>query len=243
MIVSEHLDATQVAYADVICVPVFDDGYLRERPEDSQYVMESLMMPMIGQYYMDKNRLRIVQAHDTVVERMRASTSASLQKRFAQAMQSYCDGVLIQVSERFGQRLLSLEEITAIRRNSAGCKPLYHLVEYAHGLQIPDEVFDSPIIQELEDLGMDMVAISNDILSYKKEQAEDVPHNMVAVCRLHGMSVQQAFDTVGKLLEHRYQRWDEIKESLPSWCVTADTDVRRYIDGIKSVVSANLNWR
>lgn len=65
----------------------------------------------------------------------------------------------MQVSDRLGNRLPSLEEMLAIRRNSAGCRPLYPLVEYAHGLQLPDEVFDNPSIQELEDLGVDMVVM------------------------------------------------------------------------------------
>lgn len=53
---------------------VFDNGHLRDRPEESQLVMESLMMPMLGgaskKGMNTKNRLRIVQFHDTVVKRM-----------------------------------------------------------------------------------------------------------------------------------------------------------------------------
>ncbi|KAM0518962.1 hypothetical protein ACHAPE_003952 [Trichoderma viride] len=122
----------------------------------------------------------------------------------------------LQIDNHFASKTPSLEEIVLIRQRSAGCKPLYHLVEYAHGLLIPDEVFDNPIIQELECLGMDMVAISNDILSYRKEQEEGVPHNMVTVCCSNGMSPQKAFNTVGKLLEQRYQRWDAVEASVPS---------------------------
>lgn len=101
-------------------------------------------------------------------------------------MQGYCQGALIQIDNQFASKTPSLEEVVVIRQTSAGCKPLYHLVEYAHGLVIPDEVFNDPIIQELECLGMDMVAMyealeipgvrkltfarSNDILSYRKEQ-------------------------------------------------------------------------
>jgi hypothetical protein len=75
------------------------------------------------------------------------------------AMQGYCQGALIQIDKHFASKTPSLEEVVLIRQRSAGCKPLYHLVEYAHGLLIPDEVFDNPAIQELECLGMDMVAM------------------------------------------------------------------------------------
>ncbi|KAK1252163.1 hypothetical protein MKX08_003350 [Trichoderma sp. CBMAI-0020] len=223
---------------------MFDNGYLRDKPEESQRVMESLMMPMMKQSIrLDTNeRLRIVQAHDTVFQRIAAEAPTGVQKRFALAMQGYCQGALIQIDNQFASKTLSLEEVILIRQRSAGCKPLYHLVEYAHGLLIPDKVFDNPIIQELECLGMDMVAISNDILSYRKEQAEGVPHNMVTVCRSNRMSPQKAFNTVGKLLEQRYRRWDEAEANVPSWGEETDVQVRKYIEGIKCVVKANLNW-
>ncbi|OAA74565.1 terpene synthase [Akanthomyces lecanii RCEF 1005] len=222
---------------------MFDNGRLRDLPEDSRLVMESLMMPLLGQNSQEEKRLHIVRAHDSVVERVLSSTTAGVQRRFAFAMQGYCHGALMQVNDRLGNRLPSLEEMLALRHESSGCRPLYPLVEYAHDLQLPDEVFDDPCIQELEDLGVDMVAISNDILSYQKEQAEGVPHNMVIVCQLRGLSAQQAFDTVGKLLEGCYRRWEEVEGIVPHWGAEVDAEVQRYIDGIKAVVKANLNWR
>lgn len=74
-------------------------------------------------------------------------------------MQGYCHGALMQVNDRLGNRLPSLEEMLALRHESSGCRPLYPLVEYAYDIQLPDEVFDDPCIQELEDLGVDMVAM------------------------------------------------------------------------------------
>ncbi|KAM0452503.1 hypothetical protein ACHAPV_009537 [Trichoderma viride] len=223
---------------------MFDNGCLRDKPEESQRVMESLMIPMMeNSSHLDtKERLRIVQAHDTVFQRIAEEAPTGVQKRFALAMQGYCQGALIQIDNQFASKTPSLEEVVLIRQRSAGCKPLYHLVEYAHGLVIPDDVFDNPVIQELECLGVDMVAISNDILSYRKEQAEGVPHNMVTVCRSNGMSPQIAFNTVGKLLEQRYWRWDEAEANVPSWGKETDIQVRKYIEGIKCVVKANLNW-
>lgn len=51
----------------------------------------------------------------------------------------------------------TLEEMIKLRRDSNGAEPIYHLVEYAHNLQVPDEVMRNPVIKELETLGMDMV--------------------------------------------------------------------------------------
>ena len=53
---------------------VFDNGELRDQPEESQKVMDRLMAPMLDQEFdgeIREDRLRIVQVHDSVVKRIR----------------------------------------------------------------------------------------------------------------------------------------------------------------------------
>ena len=87
----------------------------------------------------------------------------------------------------------SIDEMITTRRGSIGVAPLYPLIEYAGGLRIPDEVFEDPVIQKLEILGVDIIFLyaykcsslpqpigdfnadtlhqrTNDILSYRKEE-------------------------------------------------------------------------
>lgn len=103
-------------------------------------------------------------------------------------MAKYCSGALIHVEDQFAERRPTLEEMVLTRRESAGVSPLYHLVEYAHDLHVPEEAFNNPLVQELEILGMDLIAMSvahvclvwvsitdlesssNDIISYIKEE-------------------------------------------------------------------------
>jgi hypothetical protein len=66
---------------------------------------------------------------------------------------------------------------------------------------------------------------------------------MVVICRQHGLSVQQAFNTVGELLESRYRRWEVVEARIPRRGEAVNTEVGKYIDGIKAVVQANLTWR
>lgn len=66
---------------------------------------------------------------------------------------------------------------------------------------------------------------------------------MVAACRMTGQSPQEAFNTVGDLLEQRYQEWENVITQLPSWGPKVDVDVARYIQGIQNVVQANITWR
>ncbi|KAH8762474.1 isoprenoid synthase domain-containing protein [Diaporthe sp. PMI_573] len=220
---------------------MFDNGHLKDRPDQARQVMYSLMAAMDEKGHVQP-KLKIVEAHDTVVKRIGEKAPLGVQTRFAEAMRSYSAGTLRHVEDASSKHMPSLEDIILVRRESAGVKPLYHLVEYAHNLDIPDEVFNDPHIQELEILGMDMVSISNDILSYLKEETEGVPHNMVSLCRMNGMMAQEAFDTVGELLQERYQNWDVVEGQVRSWGEEVDTHVRKYIEAIKCVVKANLYW-
>ena len=66
---------------------------------------------------------------------------------------------------------------------------------------------------------------------------------MVAVCRIRGMSAQQAFDTLNHFLEQRYLQWDETIAKVPLWDRDVEAEVQKYITGIQNVVRANLYWR
>ncbi|RII23364.1 hypothetical protein CUC08_Gglean012186 [Alternaria sp. MG1] len=149
-------------------------------------------------------KLPIVKAHDDIYKRFENGSSYGTQRRFVRAMQQYTLGVAHHVGHFTTDHIPSLQEMLSTRQLSVGVAPLYHLVEYAHEIVLPDEVFEHPVIQALERLGADFVILSNDILSYRKEECEGCPFNMTAVCRLAGHSAQEAFDILDSLLEQRY---------------------------------------
>ncbi|KAH7344353.1 terpene synthase metal binding domain-containing protein [Pyrenochaeta sp. MPI-SDFR-AT-0127] len=230
---------------------MFDSGDLRTDLPTSQHVLDSLMANMLGNEFVS-SKLPVVKAHDDIYRRLQEGSSIGTQRRFACAMQNYTSGVAEHVEHFTTNHIPSLQEMLQTRQLSVGVAPLYHLVEYAHGIQLPDEVFEHPVIQALERLGADFVILSNDILSYCKEevslldhyrsQSEDCPFNMTAACRLAGQSAQEAFDTLGALLEQRYIQWDQAIDRLPSWGTEVDVQVRRYVEGIQNIVQANISW-
>ncbi|KAK1590316.1 terpene synthase metal binding domain-containing protein [Colletotrichum navitas] len=221
---------------------MFDSGHLRSDLETSRQVLNSLMSNMLGKSCYIGTKLPVFQAHDDVFRRLSACAPIGVQRRFAKSMELYAEGVARHVQTFTSHRLPSLQDMLQTRRLSVGVAPLYHLIEYTHSLQIPDDVFEDPAIQALERLGADLVILSNDILSYRKEESEGCPFNMVAACRMNGKSAQEAFDIVGSLLEESYIEWDEVMIRMPCWDVAVDSEVERYIKGIQNVVQANISW-
>ncbi|TRX95932.1 hypothetical protein FHL15_003074 [Xylaria flabelliformis] len=216
---------------------MFDNGELRDKPTTAARVLQSLMSPMgksqtwSGTYAPQEERLPIVKVHDT-------GSTDGVRRRFATAMAGYCAGALIQVEDFSAHKIITPDEMLERRQLSAGVSPLFSLVEYAHALHIPDYVFEHPAIQEIERLGIDFVLISNDILSYMKEERESVPHNMVAVARMSGLGPQEAFDYIGKMLDSRYERWEKAVETVPNWGESVNQQVDR-----EHFVHANKNLR
>lgn len=80
-----------------------------------------------------------------------------MKSRYIHTMQLYVLGVLAHVYDHGAIENPSFEKMMELRRDSIGAAPLYHLIEYAHDLEIPDEVFEYPVIEELENLGADIV--------------------------------------------------------------------------------------
>jgi hypothetical protein len=137
---------------------VFDSGELRTDLSTSERVLDSLMADMTGSPFIGY-KLPIVKAHDDVYKRFEKGSSYGTQRRFIRAMQHYTLGVAHHVGHFTTNHIPSLEEMLSTRQLSVGVAPLYHLVEYAHEIVLPDEVFEHPVIQTLERLGADFVIL------------------------------------------------------------------------------------
>ncbi|KAM0343769.1 hypothetical protein ACHAPU_008196 [Fusarium lateritium] len=137
---------------------MFDEGALKADQKRSQVVIDSLMANMLDRTY-NKPKTAVVQAHDDIFRRVSQGSSPGVQRRFALAMKDYTDGVVHHVKSFATNSIPSIEEMLKTRQLSSGVTPLYHLVEYAHGIKLPNEVFENPIIQNLERLGVDFVLL------------------------------------------------------------------------------------
>ncbi|KAH8804927.1 terpene synthase [Xylogone sp. PMI_703] len=196
---------------------MFDEGELRDNPKAARDMMDCLMSKMLNlPYHGEKPKL--VQAHDVIFERLCEMSSPATIQRYIGAMADYCDNVLKQVDGFTEGAVPKLDDMLKIFR----------------------VVFQHAVIKELEIIVFKMIAIVNDIVSYLKEEEDGVPHNMVAVCRMHGLSPQKAFDAVETLLDSQLAEWDRTLGQIPTWGSKIDSHVDIYIEGIRNMARANL---
>lgn len=80
-------------------------------------------------------------------------------QRYIEAMIVYCQGALQHVDDYSAGHVPKISEMLDTRRQSIGALPMFPFVEFAYGLQLPDEVFQHPTIQTLQNLAVEFVVL------------------------------------------------------------------------------------
>lgn len=226
---------------------IFDDGECSKDYAGAQAIIGRVLSVFntdisSEKHWTDKTA-PIVTFHDDIWVRIRDSGPPSTARLYARAMMDYCAGTLDQV--QYAATLHNgycLEQMLAMRRKSVCVAALFALVQFGQQILLPDFVQEHPVVKEIETIGIDLTLMHNDILSYDKEDAEGVPHNLVAVCRMQGMSAQEAVDRVAELIDRRHEKLEEAMNSIPTWDEATDLQLALYTEGIRDVVKANLYW-
>ncbi|KAI1080884.1 isoprenoid synthase domain-containing protein [Whalleya microplaca] len=218
----------------------FDEGPLNSDPvkaaEEIIYTL-ALLDDVHPQVSPEENPLRHV--FQSTWFRYREVT---LQARYRNRIRKYCLGVLRQVGVNYHSSALSIEDYMNLRRHSIGTYPSFSLVEYAHGIELTQEIIDHFSIRTCEEVASDLVILVNDLLSYRKDLEQGVRHNIIILLKDQGHTTQQAVDRVGHMLAAAYQRWYSALVELPTWGEKTDKEVLKYIDGCRNVALGNLHW-
>ncbi|KAL5529465.1 COP3 [Sanghuangporus baumii] len=173
-----------------------------------------------------------------------ADAGPDVQARFKENLQLFFEAVHIQATHREDGEIPDLETYIDVRRDESGCKPVFDLIEYGLGINLPDFVIEHPIIKALNQGSNDLVTWSNDIFSYNVEQARGDTHNMIIILvQRYGMELQDAMDYVGEMCRVTMENFVANKARLPSFgCPELDRDVAGYVQGLQDWIVGALHW-
>ncbi|PAV15125.1 terpenoid synthase [Pyrrhoderma noxium] len=178
-------------------------------------------------------------------QRFSATASAGAKARFISTFELFFRAVSQQAIDRREGRVMDLETYMVLRRDTSGCKPCWACIEYANGLDIPDEVMGHETIEIMGEATNDIVSWSNDIFSFKVEDARHDNHNMISIAmRTIGLSLQDAVDYVGDLCQESTHRFIAAKKRVPSFDDGGpiDKQVAIYIKGLEDWIVGSLHW-
>ncbi|KAJ6627462.1 isoprenoid synthase domain-containing protein, partial [Mycena sp. CBHHK59/15] len=146
---------------------------------------------------------------------------------------------------------ISLETYMNTRRKSIGALPFHDIDRWIWKLDLPDEVLKNSHIEQMVLAAVDMVALGNDIYSYRKEYLEDgAKHNYVTVAMhdpgtsLKPGEIQAAIDYTVEQFSVTLTRFKDNKKLLPSFSDDADLrrKVDRYTELMMDSVAGNIEW-
>jgi hypothetical protein len=119
------------------------------------------------------------------------------------------------------------------------------LLEVAGAGELPAEVCERPEWAELRRRCTNIVAFTNDLVSYPKEvRHHSSPNNLVHVIATHeGRSVDAAIERVIEIVNQEVARFEEVARRLPtSFGAEVDARVGRYLAGQRAWMVGNLLW-
>jgi hypothetical protein len=135
----------------------------------------------------------------------------------------------------------TIEERVMRSRGSSATIQTFNLVAYAYGIDLPNEIYDHPEFKRLREISSDIIVLATDVVCYVKEQTEGFNNNVISICRMRGMSAQDAHDYIGQLIEEQAQEWDLTRAAVPIFGETVDLELERYIQRIVNCSLASVH--
>ncbi|KAG8902020.1 hypothetical protein FRB99_004869 [Tulasnella sp. 403] len=229
------------------CLFAFDDitdeGYLRKDGDGTKsaidIVMDALRHP--ATYQTEFKVAKVIR--DFWVHTLQVGCAPGTQRRFLEYTDLYLKAVHNLVIKRALSIVPDLESYIHLRRDTGALKMCFVMGEFGLGLDIPDEVFEHPLIKTMEDCANDVVVLSNDAYSYNIEQAQGDKCNIISVSmKEKNFDLQTAMDFSGYLVRESITTYLTCKAQLPSWGPYVDKDVRAYLEVLEDWMVGGFYW-
>ncbi|CUA76131.1 hypothetical protein RSOLAG22IIIB_12060 [Rhizoctonia solani] len=167
--------------------------------------------------------LKIAATLHSFFNRMRRNGSPTAIRHFVEATESYTRAITQEMIHKHAGHIQTFEEYRKYRPDTSAVKIALATLEYAHGIDIPDEVLHNPIISELTLAGNEILTWANDIYSFR-------------------LALQDAVNYVNQLIEQRVQDYLATRAKLPSFGAHLDGEVARYVKGVEYSIQACIEW-
>ncbi|MET0235920.1 MAG: germacradienol/geosmin synthase [Kibdelosporangium sp.] len=183
--------------------------------------------------------------------RTAGSLSPAARRQFHQGLVLMLDSWLWELFNQAENRIPDPVDFVEMRRRTFGSDLTIGLARVPHGEVIPDEIYRTSVLRELETAAMDYACFTNDVFSYQKEiQYEGEVHNIVLVIeKFLGVNRWQARDITANLMTARMEQFEHIVDNdLPVLFDEYELDEEaqqmlvRYVDGLKDWMSGILEW-
>ncbi|RJL31412.1 terpene synthase family protein [Bailinhaonella thermotolerans] len=172
-------------------------------------------------------------------------------RRFRAAVETMTESWLWELANQAANRIPDPIDYVEMRRRTFGSDMTMGLARLAHWDEVPEELYLTRTMRELETAAQDYACFTNDLFSYQKEiEFEGEMHNLVLVIEnFLGVDRWRARDVVADLMTARMRQFQHIvAEELPAMFDEHDLDpsvreiLTRHAERLKNWMSGILEW-
>jgi hypothetical protein len=191
----------------------------------------------------------LIRAFADLSHRFDARASPVWKKRFARHLRGIMAGGLRDIQLREGGTPLPLAEYIPLRRDASAVLTCFDVIEICVHTELPDQIYHSPVFQEIILAGADLFSWINDLYSLDKEIACGIVSNLVLVLQHERrLNREQAFIAARALINDRVNDLLVAEQRLPWLTDTLRLDtatqaaVHRYVAGIRDCIAGSNQW-
>jgi len=222
-IIDEYTDNTDRdearTYADMVA-NVFENPYV-ERPQG-----ESIIGEITRQFWL----------------RAMKSASEGAQRRFKKSFTNYVYGVTDEAFDRTSGHIRSIADYIPLRKLTSGSRATFLCIEL--GLDIPDEVYEHPVLESLLELTADTIVITNDLYSYNNEQAagHSVHNILTVIMNEKNLDLDGALLFLAKHNDEILSKFLAQRRMIPSWDPDTDRIVNEFVERLGYWIRGHDQW-
>jgi germacradienol/geosmin synthase len=183
--------------------------------------------------------------------RTTASLSTEKRAQFRGHVQDMHDGWLWELANHIQNRIPDPVDYIEMRRKTFGSELGMSLGQLIHDRKLPPEIYHTRPVRALVDAAADAAALTNDIVSYRKEiELEGELNNaLLVVQRFLDCDLPQAVGVVNDLRTARLRQFERVVASeLPALSGQFDLDagareaLQKYAKGLEHWASGVIKW-
>ncbi|MFB9834702.1 terpene synthase family protein [Actinoallomurus acaciae] len=177
--------------------------------------------------------------------------TADARRRFRTVVEEMTASWLWELANQAHNRVPDPIDYVEMRRRTFGSDMTRSLARLAHSETVPEEIYRTRVMHELETAAQDYGCFTNDLFSYQKEiEFEGEPHNIVLVIEnFLGVDRMAARDITAELMAARMRQFEHIAtDGLPTMFEEHGLDeearavLTRDVQDLKDWMSGILEW-
>ncbi|MFC5760935.1 terpene synthase family protein, partial [Actinacidiphila bryophytorum] len=172
--------------------------------------------------------------------RISPGLSPAQKRRFGASLAAFLRGCASEIRAKLTDDVPDFETCIQVRLDSFGCDFIELMTEYGAAVDMSDVL---PELAEVHDHCRRQMIIINDLLSWRKEQAQDDKMTVVRVLtEREGRGIQDAVNRLCELVEHHERTYIALRDELLAGPLGERPDVVAYLRALDHMMGGSQEF-